>query len=92
MYKFQFKNRDEPFDGIEEFVDNLSRGGEIGFVYNGKKYGIIRTEAGDLCFYGYYCEESEKLFSSIEELLECQIGEKKIKDIITLIQPFFRCF
>ena len=91
MYKFQFKNDDEPFDSIEEFIDNLERGGEIEFTYQSKKYAITH-HCEKLVFNEAYNEASQKFFDNVDELLNHQIGDERIRDIVTLIQPFFRCF
>ena len=91
MYKFQFKNNDETFESVEEFIDNLERGGEIEFTYKNKTYAITHPY-GKPMFYEAYNEASQKTFDSIEELLNHQIGSERISDIVTFIQPFFRCF
>ena len=91
MHEFKYKSDNDHFDSIEEFVDNLSRGGEVEFFYKEKKYGITHP-CGKPFFYEAYNEASERTFDSIEELLTHKIDGERICDIVTLIQPFFRCF
>jgi len=91
MYTFKFKEDNDPFESVEELVDNLSRGGEIEFTYKEKKYSITHPD-GKLSFGEEYNEESYKDFDSIDALLEYEVEGEKIRDIVTLIQPFFRCF
>lgn len=83
-------NRDK-FDSIEEFVDNLERGGEVEFIYNKKNYSITRPN-GLICFMEVGNEASEVIFNKVNELLEYKIENQKIRDIITCIEPYFRCF
>ena len=90
MYKF--KNRDEPFESVEEFIDNLDRGGEIEFTYKGKKKYAITHHCGKLVFNEAYNEASQEFFDSVEEVLFHKIDSERIGDIVTSIQPFFRCF
>jgi hypothetical protein len=87
----KIKNDNEKFDSLDEFIDNLSRGGEIEFIYKDKKYSITHPD-GKLSFIEQYNEESLRYFNSIQELLDFSIEGDKIKDIVTIIQPFFRCF
>jgi hypothetical protein len=78
------------FETVEEFVDNLQRGGEIEFTYRNKIYSITHPE-GRLCFIEQYNNNSLKYFDSIDELLNFSIENNLIKNIVTKIQPIFRC-
>ena len=88
---YRIKSNNEKFDNLAEFIDNLERGGEIEFTYNCKNYSIAHPD-GKLCFIEQYNDQSMMDFNNIQELLEYTIDDKKIKDIVTIIQPFFRCF
>ncbi len=85
------KNKYDNFDSILEFYDNLNRGGEIEFRYENINYSITHSEEG-IHFIEAYNEESEKIFSSPEELGELEINGRKIVDIIIEVQIIFRCF
>jgi hypothetical protein len=87
----RIKGNNEKFESLDEFIDNLSRGGEIEFIYKDKKYSIIHPD-GKLSFLEQHNEESFIDFNDIHELLEYSIENNKIKDIVTEIEPFFRCF
>jgi hypothetical protein len=88
---YRIRKIDEKFDSLDEFIDNIERGGEIEFAYNNKNYSITHS-GGKLCFVEQYNAQSAVDFNIIQELLEYTIDGKKIKDIVTIIQPFFRCF
>jgi hypothetical protein len=79
------------FSSLEEFVDNIKRGGEIEFEFNSKKHSITQPE-GELNYIEFGKEESLSVFNNINELLEFKIDGEKIKDIVTRIRPFFRSF
>ena len=88
---YDIKDNNEKFVSLDEFIDNLSHGGEVEFIYRDKKYSITHPD-GKICFTEQYNDESQKDFNSIQELLDFSIEGNKIKDIVTIIQPFFRCF
>ena len=88
---FPIKNNTDPFESLGEFIDNLKRGGEIEFVVENKKYSITHPN-GILSFVECDNNCSETTFNNVEDLLEHKINGKKLCDIVTQIQPFFRCF
>ena len=88
---YRIKSNNEKFDNLAEFIDNLERGGEIEFVYNSKNFSITHSD-GKLCLIEQSKDQSMVDFNNIQELLEYVIDDKKIKDVVTIIQPFFRCF
>jgi hypothetical protein len=87
----KIKGNTDKFESLEEFIDNLNRGGEIEFFFNEKKYSISQPE-GNPTFIEQGNENSLRDFNNVNELLEYKIDNQKISDIVTLIQPFFRCF
>jgi len=87
----KIKGNNEKFETVEEFVDNLSRGGEIEFVFEESDYSLTHPK-GKLCFIKVGDESSLRCFEKVEELLECKINGRKTKDIVEEIQPTFRCF
>lgn len=88
---FEHKDGRASFGSVDEFANNLLRGGEIEFTFNDKKYSITHPE-GKLCFIEIGNEDSETFFDSIEKLLNYEIDKQKILDIVTKIKPYFRCF
>lgn len=79
------------FNSINEFIDNLSRGGEIEFLFNNKKYSITHIHE-KICVSEQYNDSSEKFYDNPTDAVEYVIDGYKLKDIITKIEPFFRCF
>ena len=88
---FDSKCYNDKFESLEEFIDNLNRGGEIEFVFEGNNYSITHPE-GKLHYIKVGDDSSEKFLKNINELLNFKINGKKISDIVTVIQPTFRSF
>jgi len=82
--EFKAKEYDEKFETVEEFKTLISHGGEVEFTFENKNYSITHPE-GVICFMEAYNYESEKYFDH-------EINGKKLRDIVTIIQPFFRTF
>jgi hypothetical protein len=87
----RIKGDDDCFESLHEFVDNITRGGEIEFEYKGKKYSITQPE-GKLNYIEMGNEMSLTEFKDVFELLDFRISGEAIKDIILEIHPFFRTF
>ena len=88
------QNFEEEFDGFssaEELYENLSRGGEVEFTYNGKAYSITHPE-GKITILEAYNYDTHKKYSRPEDVGEYPIGDKKLKDIVPEIKVTFRCF
>ena len=68
------------FETLEEFYDNLSRGGEIEFLYNGNSYSITHPD-GKIHIMGT-CNDPEQFFKSSKEVGEDLIEGTKIKDML----------
>jgi hypothetical protein len=85
------KGNEDKFDNLEEFVDNINRGGEIEFLFHEKKYSITHTE-DVIAFIEQNNESALMYFKNIDELLKHKIDDQEIRNIVTEIQPFFRCF
>ena len=61
------------------------------YIFENQKYST--TQPGDrLCFIKIGDEESIQFFDKVDELLDFRIHNKKIRNIITEIEPYFRCF
>lgn len=79
------------FDSIDDFKNALLYGKEIVFKLGGIEYGVFyTTQNGDefsLCKLG---KTDEQEFENIEDLLDCQIQGKSLRDIITQIEVCLR--
>lgn len=88
---FKIKENNERFESVEEFIYNMQRGGEVEFLYNYKKYSITRQDTAM-----YLIEigniESERKFTEINDLLNFNINNCTFREVITKIEPYFRCF
>lgn len=51
------------FDIVDEFVDNISRGGEVEFEYNGKLYFAGMIGKNKWIAYEYHNDESSKEYT-----------------------------
>lgn len=61
------------------------------YIFENQKYPITQP-GGKLCFIKIGDEESTQFFDKVDELLNFRIHNKKIRNIITEIEPYFRCF
>lgn len=87
----KIKNMDEKFESFEEFIDYISRGGELEFRYKEKNYFIGHIDEG--IYIGIIAdEESIKIYTTPEEVCEYLIDNKKIKDIVTNVDVIMRLF
>lgn len=85
------KDNIDQFKSMEEFVDNIQRGGEVEFYYKQNRYSLTRqnrriylTQIGS--------GEDDIEFDDVEQLLSYEIDNYKFYDIVTKIEPYFRCF
>ena len=83
---------EKSFDTIDEFVDNISRGGEVELEYNGNLYfaGMIGENKWTAC--EQHNDESSKEYVSAEEVCSYPIEDKTIGEVITKAKITFRCF
>ena len=96
---FLIKGNNAPFESYEEFIDNISRGGETVFYYKETKYTLTHGTADDGCHLIYFgVANSEDIseykiqnddFSIIGNL---ELEGKEIKDIVKEFRVLFRCF
>lgn len=87
----RIKNMEEKFESFEEFVDYISRGGELEFKYKGEEYCVLPTNKY-IYISKQYDEKSEKIYSTPEEVGKYLIGNESIKDIITNVEVIMRLF
>ena len=82
---------DNNFFDQSDLEDALSRGCEIEFLYNDKKYSITHIDTG-IAITEFYNEDSERIYSSAKEALEYEIDGKRLKDIISEMKVVDRSF
>ncbi|NOU73611.1 hypothetical protein GC098_19660 [Paenibacillus sp. LMG 31458] len=85
------KNPKDKFETLEEFYDNLNRGGEIEFEYHGKEYAITHSKVG-ICIYEAEKIGTEVICKDVEDIGEYLVGTVKLKTIVMEINVTFRCF
>jgi len=79
------------FDSIEELVDNISRGGEIEFEYQGENYSITQPK-GEINIMKFYDYSTLKTYQCPWDVVDYEIENSKIEMIIKDIVVKFRCF
>lgn len=82
---------DNNFYDADDLIDCLNRGCEVEFLYNDKKYSITHIPNG-ISILEFNNEESEKIYTDGKAALEYEIGDKKIKDIISEMKIIDRSF
>lgn len=83
---------EKPFDTVDEFVDNISRGGEVEFEYKGKLYFAGMIGKNKWTAYEQNNDESCKEYALAEEVCSYPIEDKTIGEVITNTEITFRCF
>ena len=71
---------EERFKSYEELIENISRGGEVEFSYNGKKYSILPIHEG-IVVVEQYNDDSEVIYKDLRDIGEYKIGDEYLKDI-----------
>ena len=82
---------DNNFFDDRDLVECLSRGCEVEFLYNKKKYSITHTDTG-ISIIEFNNEDSEKTYADGWQALEYEIDDKKLKDIIGEMKVIDRSF
>ena len=86
-----YKNSDEDnrFKTISEFEDCMIRGAEVLFSWNGITYTITHT-ADSISIMQSYCQETEILRETADEILEYMVGSDRLRDVITKVHVIVR--
>lgn len=89
VMKYTFNSDEENrFKTISNFKECIIRGGEPVFAWKGLQYGV--------CFYGdKYCialtnGEQEKIYDTPDDVLNYQVGEDRLRDVITQVTVLHR--
>ena len=96
---FPIKGDNDRFDSYEEFLDNISRGGEVEFYYQNTKYTLTHGKDNDGCRLVYFG------VANSDEICECRIENdnfdfvgdfvldgQKLRQIVCDFNVVFRCF
>ena len=79
------------FNSVEELIDNINRGGEIEFEFQGEDYSITHSET-EIFVLRAYDYSTLKTYQHSIDVLAYEIGNKKLGTIIKEIVVKFRCF
>lgn len=79
------------FKSYEELVENISRSGEVEFLYNGQDYSVLPIPEG-IVVLEQYNEDSEIIYDNPEAVGNYLIDGEYLKDVITKAEITFRCF
>ena len=77
------------YESVDDFIKSIEYGKEVGISYKGVDYGIFLID-GVYSFSESKHEETEVIFSSVEDLLEVDIQGEQLKDIITEVELWLR--
>lgn len=94
---YRTKSDNEPFDSYREFLDNISRGGEVVFYYNENKYTLTHGTDNDgvkLVYFGIVNSVSEyKIINGDFDVIgDILLDGSAIREIVTEFKVEFRCF
>ena len=74
------------FVSIADFVDCVSRGGEIDLIWNGTEYGISYARSrGQIAAYVWNRPETTQFFRTAADVLEYRLGADRLRDVITQV-------
>lgn len=82
---------DNNFYDEHDFIECLSRGCEVEFLYNEKRYSITHTGSG-ISVIEFYNPDSERTYESVNELLCHKFGVKMLKEILPDMKIIDRSF
>jgi len=82
---------DNNFSNIEDFMDCLSRGCEVEFIYKNRIYSITHDQK-KIIVYEVNNESSEKEYDDSIAALKYQIDDKFLADILSEMKITFRTF
>lgn len=91
MYVAKEASMEKSFTGLDEFMDNISRGGEVEFMYKGRAYFAGLTKVGEYSVYEQGNYSSERCYTTPEGVCAYRIGAETLGEIITKAAITFRC-
>lgn len=86
------KLEENSFKSINEFKNCIIRGAEICFIWKNIKYGITPfADHVNICIYDDFTDVIKEYdFKTADELLDSQIGDSRLRDVITKVKVFDR--
>ncbi len=84
------------FTSLEDFTDCMTRGGEVEFIWKGKHYCMFAEldQYPDAKIQKMlaeaYVDGSEQWVDTVDELLDCKVGEDKLRDVFMQIKVIDR--
>lgn len=83
---------DNAFKTISEFKNCIIRGAEIFFAWENVKYGITPfVSYVNICIYDDFAGIIKEYdFETADELLDFQVGDNRLRDIITKVEVIDR--
>lgn len=73
------------FKTISEFTDVLSRGAEIEFEWKGVEYSLTPVDGCCFSIAVALRQETEKLYDTVDGVLEHMLGDDKLRDVVTMV-------
>ena len=78
------------FVSIDDFKDCMKRGGEVEFEWNNKDYSITHRNQHTISVSEWYKQETEKLFSTVDELLDHKLEGEPLRKIVMKLKVWDR--
>ncbi len=78
------------FKTIGEFKDALNRGAEIEFEWKGVEYSLTPVDGCCFSIAVALRQETEKLCSTTDDVLEYMLGDDKLRDVVTNVNVIDR--
>ena len=73
------------FVSISDFKTCMKWHGEVEFMWNENLYSITPRSNGRISISMAYCEDTEKLCDTSDEVLEYMVGSDRLRDVITQV-------
>lgn len=77
------------FQTISDFKWCMKQGGEVGFAYNSRLFGVSHTKS-QIIIYEVNKEKTTTYFDTADEALEYIIDDIRLRDIISKVEVFDR--
>lgn len=78
------------FKTIGEFKDVLNRGAEIEFEWKGVEYSLTSVDGYCFSIAVALQQETEKLYDTVDGVLEYMLGDDKLRDVVTKVNVKMR--
>ena len=78
------------YNGIDDFKESLIYGKEIEFRWNGVDFTVEYENNKTFSICEAYKPETEKVFKTVDELLNFKIFDDCLRDIITKVEIMWR--